>query len=192
MEPAVPVGSGTGGPEHGRAGPRCGPVQSRDELRYSMRSVWANCGWARRIFVVTAGHTPSCWLTNHPDVQVIDHSAILPADALPTFNSHAIEASLHRIPGLSEHFVYFNDDMLVGRPLRPEVFFTANGLARVFQGGARIPAEEDGDTLAVDTAAMQRPRDSPERIWPAPARQAVPLPLSTASQRDGGDRGEVP
>jgi hypothetical protein len=128
--------------------------RSRDELRYSLRSVWAFCGWARRIFVVTAGQVPS-WLVEDERVVVVDHSEILPADALPTFNSHSLESALHHIDGLAEHFVYFNDDMLVGRSLRPEDFFTANGLARVFQGGARMPAVEDEATLAVDTAARR-------------------------------------
>lgn len=127
---------------------------SRDELRYSLRSVWAFCGWVNQIYVVTAGQRPD-WLLDDPRVRIVDHSEILPADALPTFNSHAIEAALHRIPGLSEHFIYFNDDMLIGRPVRPETFFTSNGLARVFQSDARVVGFEDERTLAVDTAALR-------------------------------------
>jgi len=128
--------------------------RSRDELRYSLRSVWAFCGWVRRIHIITAGQVPD-WLVEDDRVRVVDHSEILPADALPTFNSHAMESALHHIDGLAEHFIYFNDDMLVGRSLRPEDFFTPNGLARVFQGGARVPGVEDDDTLAVDTAARR-------------------------------------
>ena len=74
--------------------------RSRDELRYSLRSVWAFCGWARRIFIVTAGQVPT-WLADDDRVRLVDHSEILPADALPTFNSHAIEAALHHIDGLA-------------------------------------------------------------------------------------------
>lgn len=128
--------------------------RSRDELRYSLRSVWMYAGWVDHIYVVTAGQRPS-WLIEHPSITVVDHAEILPPDGRPTFNSHAIEASLHRIDGLSEHFIYFNDDMFLGRPTRPERFFTANGLARVFQSGARVSGYEDGETLAVDTAARR-------------------------------------
>lgn len=130
--------------------------RNRDELRYSLRSVWAYCGWVRKIWVVTAGQIPE-WFVDGSDARVtfVDHAEIMPADALPTFNSHAIEASLHHIDGLAEHFVYFNDDVFVGRPLRPEAFFTPNGLARVFQSGARVPGYEDDSTLAVDTAALR-------------------------------------
>lgn len=128
--------------------------RSRDELRFSLRSVWMYCGWVRHVYVVTAGQRPS-WLVEHPSITVVDHREILPDDGLPTFNSHAIEASLHHIDGLSEHFVYFNDDMLVARPLRPETFFHPNGLPNLFQSGARVPGFEDERTQAVDTAALR-------------------------------------
>lgn len=128
--------------------------RSRDELRYSLRSLWANCGWVRTIWIVTAGQRPE-WLVDHDRIRVVDHHDIFPADALPTFNSHSIEASLHHIDGLAEQFVYFNDDMFVARPLRPEFFFTPNGLARVYQSGARPPGVEDEHTQHVDTAALR-------------------------------------
>ena len=127
---------------------------SRDELKYSLRSVWANCGWARNIYIVTAGQMPR-WLVTDERVKIIDHTEILPSSALPTFNSHAIEAALHRIDGLSEHFIYFNDDMFIGRPVQPDHFFTPNGLARVFSSRARIHGVEDAETLAVDTGARR-------------------------------------
>jgi hypothetical protein len=128
--------------------------RSRDELRYSLRSAWMYCGWARHIFVVTAGQRPP-WLADHPKITLVDHREILPPDGLPTFNSHAIEASLHHIDGLAEHFVYFNDDMFAARPLRPETFFQPNGLPKLFQSGARVPGYEDDRTQAVDTAALR-------------------------------------
>lgn len=127
---------------------------SRDELRYSLRSVWMYCGWVRNIYVVTAGQRPS-WLRDGGGVTIIDHRDILPDSALPTFNSHAIEASLHRIAGLTEHFVYFNDDMLVTAPIRPGAFFHPNGLPYWFPADARVPGVEDRDTQAVDTAALR-------------------------------------
>jgi hypothetical protein len=62
----------------------------------------------------------------------------MPADALPTFNSHAIETSLHHIPGLAEHWLYFNDDFFLGRPLRPEALFSPAGLSSVFFAQSKI------------------------------------------------------
>lgn len=111
---------------------------SRDELRFSLRSLYANAPWVNRVFIVTAGQRPK-WLAEHPAVTVVDHSEIF-ADpsALPVFNSHAIEANLHRIPGLAEHFVYFNDDMFIGRPVTPNVFFHPNGLTKFFPSPSRV------------------------------------------------------
>ena len=128
--------------------------RNREELRYSLRSLWMYCGWVRHIWIVTAGQRPD-WLIDHPRITVVDHEDVLPAEGLPTFNSHAIEASLHRIPGLAEHVIYFNDDMSVARPLRPEAFFHSNGLPKVFQSGARVPSVETDSTQAVDTAAIR-------------------------------------
>lgn len=131
-----------------------GRYRSRDELRYSLRSVWYHLGWARRIWVVTAGQRPD-WLVEDDRLRVVDHSAILDDACLPTFNSHAIEASLHKVPGLAEHFVYFNDDTFAGRSLRPEHFFTPNGLPKVFDSDARVLTVVTTSTGAVDTAAMR-------------------------------------
>lgn len=157
----------------------------RDELRYSLRSVWAHCGWVRNIYIVTAGQVPP-WFVGDDRVRIVDHSEIFPPEALPTFNSHAIEASLHKIEGLAEHFIYFNDDMFVARALRPETFFTSNGLARVFQSDARVPAVEDPDTLAVDTAARRGRELLNERfgrvVAHKPLHSPYPLRLSALEQ----------
>ena len=104
----------------------------RDELRYSFRSLHLFAPWVRRIHLVTAGQVPPWLDVDHPRINVVDHRDILPADGLPTFNSHAIETSLHTIEGLSEQFLYFNDDFFLARPVRPEAFFLPAGLNAVF------------------------------------------------------------
>ncbi|MDO9457063.1 stealth family protein, partial [Nocardioides sp.] len=104
----------------------------RGELRFSLRSLHLFAPWVRRIHLVTAGQVPSWLAVEHPAINVVDHRDILPAEALPTFSSHAIETALHRVPGLAEHFVYLNDDFLLGRPLRPEALFSPAGLTSVF------------------------------------------------------------
>lgn len=95
-----------------------------DELRYSLRSVEQFVPWVRRIFLVTDGQAPSWLNREHPKVQIIDQASIIPnPDWLPTFNSVSIEAHLQNIPGLSEHFLYSNDDFFFGQPCRKEDFF---------------------------------------------------------------------
>jgi hypothetical protein len=126
---------------------------NRNELRYSLRSVHANAPWVRDVFVVTDGQRPA-WLADTPGVQVVDHREIFRSpEVLPTYNSHAIESQLHRIDGLSDHFLYLNDDMFFGRPVTPQTFFLASGLTKVFMSPSRVPMGpvEEGDT-PVDAA----------------------------------------
>lgn len=104
---------------------------SHDELKYSLRSLEMYGGFVRHVYLVTDGQVPS-WLDRRSDwITVVDHRDLFPADALPVFNSHAIESRLHHIPGLSDHYLYFNDDVFVNRPIRPEVFFHGSGIAKL-------------------------------------------------------------
>lgn len=115
---------------------------SRDELRYSMRSLHLFAPWVRHIHLVTAGQVPDWLDTSHPRISVVDHRDILPADALPTFNSHAIETGLHHVPDLTEHWVYFNDDVFLGRPVRPEIFFSPAGLFAAFMSPTTVGLDD--------------------------------------------------
>jgi len=121
-----------------------------DELRYSLRSLEMYAPWVRHVFLVTDQQVPAWLVEAHPRLTVIDHRDILPDRYLPTFNSHAIETALHLIPGLAEHFIYFNDDVLLGARVTPGHFFTPDGKTRVFPS----PKAIDGD-LPVMQAARQ-------------------------------------
>ncbi|OCG73986.1 sugar phosphotransferase [Microbacterium sediminis] len=109
-----------------------------DELRYALRSVHMFAPWIRTIWIATDSPAPA-WLKEHPKVRIVRSEEFF-ADptVLPTHNSHAVEAQLHRIPGIAEHFLYSNDDMFFGRPVRPELFFTASGLTKFVECDVRI------------------------------------------------------
>lgn len=127
---------------------------NRNELRYSLRSVHAHAPWIRNVYVVSDAQRPA-WLVEGSGVQVVDHREIFGSpSALPTYNSHAIESQLHHIDGLSEQFLYLNDDMFFGRPITPQTFFLASGLTKAFLSPSRVPRGpvEEGDT-PVDAAA---------------------------------------
>ncbi|MDZ5145579.1 stealth family protein [Microbacterium testaceum] len=117
-----------------------------DELRYALRSVHMYAPWVRRIFIATDSPTPE-WLADHPQVTIVrSEEFFADPSVLPTHNSHAVEAQLHRIPGLAEHFLYSNDDMFFGRPVTPELFFSGGGVSRFVESGVRIgsgPAHVD-------------------------------------------------
>ena len=94
-----------------------------DTLRYWFRGVENFAPWVNKIFFVTWGHLPDWLDINHPKLQIIKHSAFIPAEYLPTFNSNVIEFYFHHIKGLSEQFVYFNDDFFLINDVAPERFF---------------------------------------------------------------------
>lgn len=102
-----------------------------NELKYSLRSVWKYASFVNHIYIVTMNQRPA-WLKDHPQITIIDHKDIFKnQDDLPTFNSMAIESNLHRIPNLNEYFIYFNDDMLLGKQVNPSDFFSETGEVKV-------------------------------------------------------------
>lgn len=98
-------------------------------LKYWFRSIEKYAPWVNKIYFVTYGHLPDFLDINHEKLVVVKHEDFIPKQYLPTFSSHPIEFNLHRIEGLSEYFVYFNDDMYLNNPVSPEDFFK-NGLPR--------------------------------------------------------------
>ncbi len=100
-----------------------------DVLRFWFRTVEAYAPWVNRIWFICDQEPPEWLNREHPKLAVVRHEDYIPAEYLPTFSSHPIEHNLHRIPGLSERFVYFNDDMFLLRPLKPSFFFL-KGLPR--------------------------------------------------------------
>lgn len=94
-----------------------------DLLRYWFRGVEKFAPWVRKIHFVTWGHLPGWLDTSNPKLHIVRHEDYIPKEYLPTFNSTVIELFFHKIEGLSEHFVYFNDDMFLIRSIRPELFF---------------------------------------------------------------------
>ena len=105
-----------------------GRYADNDELKYSLRSVEKHAPWIRKIFIVTDNQTPDWLDTENPKIAIIDHKDIMPQNSLPCFNPMLIEHFLHKIPDLSEYFVYANDDMFINKTISPDVFFAVDGL----------------------------------------------------------------
>jgi hypothetical protein len=113
--------------------------KNRDELRFSLRSIEMFAPFVRNIYLVTADQIPAWLNTSHPRLKLVSHREIFRSPKmLPTFNSSAIETQLHHIDGLSEHFMYFNDDMFLGQLCEREDFFLANGCLRYFPSDQRV------------------------------------------------------
>lgn len=101
-----------------------------NELTYCIHSIFKFAPWIRTIFIVTDDQVPPIMeelrgSEYEKRVVLVDHTQIFEGfeQYLPTFNSLTIESFLWRIHGLSEHFIYFNDDFFLMQPVLPEDFF---------------------------------------------------------------------
>ncbi|GAA1260837.1 stealth conserved region 3 domain-containing protein [Arthrobacter pascens] len=114
-----------------------------NELKYALRSVYMFAPWIRRIFIATDSAAPE-WLADHPSVTIVrSEEFFADPSVLPTHNSQAVECQLHHIDGLSEHFLYSNDDMFFGRPVGPDLFFTPGGITKFIEAETRIGLGEN-------------------------------------------------
>ena len=110
-------------------------------LKYVFRGIEQNLPWIRKVHFITCGHLPEWLNTDCPKLHVIKHSDYIPEKWLPTFSSHPIELNIHRIPDLSEQFIYMNDDTFFVKPMKPEGFFVHG--KPVSQAGLEIISETD-------------------------------------------------
>ena len=98
-----------------------------ENLKYWFRGVEKFAPWVNKVYFVTCGHYPEWINKEHPKLVCVKHSEFIPKEYLPTFNSNVIDLHLHRIKGLSENFVYFNDDTFIINHVKEKDFFK-NGM----------------------------------------------------------------
>ena len=99
-------------------------------LRYWFRAVEKFAPWVNRVFLITDSQKPEWLNTSCPKLRFVDHKDFIPAQYLPTFNTRPIELNIHRIEDLSEHYVFFNDDMYLLQPVSRDFYFK-KGLPRL-------------------------------------------------------------
>lgn len=118
-----------------------------EELKYSLRSLEMYAPWIHHVYIVTDRQVPKWLNSNNRRISIVDHSEIMPPNIIPCFNSIVIEKFLANIPGLSEYFLYGNDDMFFGRSVAPEFFFGTDGkpivYVKFFEKFKHIWDEED-------------------------------------------------
>ncbi len=98
-----------------------------DLFKYWFRAVEKYAPWVNKVFLITNGTFPKWINPNYSKLVLVKHSDYIPERFLPTFNSCTIELHMNKIKGLSEHFVYFNDDFYINGPIDPDYYFK-NGL----------------------------------------------------------------
>lgn len=132
-----------------------GRYRDNDELRYSLRALERFFPDHGHIFIVTDAQTPA-WLKATDQVTVVDHRDLIPAAHLPTFDSGNIESYIHRIPGLSERYFYFNDDVFFGSPVNVEDWFWDDGIYVTWSDEPFVSDEPmRGDATSLENACRQ-------------------------------------
>lgn len=111
-------------------------------LKYWFRSVEKYAPWVNKIYFVTWGHLPKWLNTNNEKLVIVNHKDFIPNENLPVFNSNSIEPYMHKIKGLSEQFVYFNDDVFIDKNVKPTDFFK-NGKPRDVFGFDNLSINKD-------------------------------------------------
>ncbi len=97
--------------------------QSWDNLQYLFRGIEKFMPWVNKIFFITWGHLPNWMDVSNPKLKIVKHDDYIPCEYLPTFNANVIESNFHRIKGLSENYVYFNDDMFPLQHIDEQYYF---------------------------------------------------------------------
>ena len=92
-------------------------------LKYLLRGIERHIPSVENVFLLVSGESQVPGWIDREKVRVVLHRDIIPERFLPTFNSTTIEMFLHRIPGLGEEFLYFNDDMFPVMDCTEEDFF---------------------------------------------------------------------
>ena len=108
-------------------------VRYRDfgTLKYQFRCIANNLPWIRKLYLIVQSESQIPEWVNRDTVHVVYHDQIIDYHHLPTYNSDVIEVYMHRIPGLSEYFLYANDDMFPINPSQPEDWYDENGYSKI-------------------------------------------------------------
>lgn len=103
-----------------------GRFRDNHELRFSLRALEKFFPDHGHVYIVTDDQAPE-WLRHSDRLTLVDHRDLMPAASLPTFDSGHIESWIHHIPGLSERYFYFNDDVFFGAPVQVDDWFHPDG-----------------------------------------------------------------
>lgn len=117
-----------------------------DNLQYVFRGIEKFTPWVNNVYFITYGHLPKWLNTNNEKLKIVNHKDFIDEKYLPLFSCNPFEVNLHKIPGLSENFVYLNDDIFFLKPIKEEYFFK-NGLP--CDTAALAPVEPFEDTVDI-------------------------------------------
>ena len=104
---------------------------SNNEIYFNVASILKYVPFCRYIYIVSDEQQPKFieefaaqGICAKDKIRIIDHKQIFAGyeQFLPTFNTRSIETMLCNIPGLSDYFIYLNDDFFFNQPAQIEDF----------------------------------------------------------------------
>eukprot|EP00928_Gymnodinium_smaydae_P084441 TRINITY_DN6771_c0_g2_i1.p1 TRINITY_DN6771_c0_g2~~TRINITY_DN6771_c0_g2_i1.p1 ORF type:complete len:423 (+),score=51.13 TRINITY_DN6771_c0_g2_i1:3-1271(+) len=140
--------------------------RDNDELTYTLRSIAKNAPWVHKIYVLQNPECKDIWKAKpvaEPDKTVwVNRCGLLPLESCPTRNSCVVQTVVHKIPNLSEHFIYTDDDNLLIKPSTISTFFRNSEdawLPKVpkYQGSQAIYSDISAVRLQVQEMPMKMP-----------------------------------
>ena len=144
-------------------------------LKFLLRGIGKYMPFIKNVFLIVSGESQVPDWVNRDNVRVVLHKDIIPERFLPTFNSTTIELFLHRIPGLGEEFIYFNDDMFPVQECQEEDFFKDGkaviGFSKhLFASGKYKKRVRNSDNQARKALGMR-----PGRVFVRPQHTCSPM-----------------
>lgn len=151
-------------------------------LRYLLRGIETNMPFIRNVYLVVSHPSQVPEWADTENLKIVLHKDIIPAEHIPAFNSTVIEMFLHRIDGLDEEYLYFNDDIFPVLPCRQEDFFrdgkAVTGMSsHFFVTGMYKKHVSRADKLAREALGMQ-----PSLKYMRPQHACIPV-LRSESER---------
>ena len=92
-------------------------------LQYLLRGIEKHMPFIRKVFLVVSHRSQIPEWVDESNLNVVLHEDFVPEEYLPTFNCNTLEMNLHRIKGLDEQYLYFNDDLFPVRDCKPGDFY---------------------------------------------------------------------
>lgn len=151
-------------------------------LKYLLRGIETHLPFIRKVHLVVSGESQIPEWADRENLHIVLHEDIIPHEFLPVFNSTAIEMFLHRIDGLDEEVLYFNDDFFPVSDCRAEDFFE-DGKAfirfsrHIFAGNMYKKHVRNSDRLARRAAGV-----APSPVFLRPQHTCYPM-LRSESER---------
>lgn len=160
-------------------------------LKYLLRGIETCMPFVQNVYLIVSGQSQiPDWADTSSLIPVL-HKDIIPEGFLPTFNSCSIEMFMHRIPGLDERFLYFNDDMYPLAPCREEDFFPAGRPAIGFEKCFFASAMYKRQSMNADHLARKALGMKPGRFFYRPQHICSPMLLSLSKEAFAKEEDEI-